>query len=164
MWLIQPPELPVFSDLQYLLCVGWVPIISFWKQAVCTVPSAWPLFLCLALWIVTIRFQQIRDLSCASRLNTAGLVLGFISSIGISILGNFQVQLMCVWRMTGRYLIICVLALKTWYSPSKIWCHFRAFVSVPNGTLHMLVRSCWLTMAAACTCLLSPWDRKVSHL
>ena len=44
------------------------------------------------MWIVVIRYQQVRDLGDqCRRANLAALVLGLISSIGISILGNFQV-------------------------------------------------------------------------
>lgn len=108
--------------------VCWVsPFISFWKGKgllYCIVPSVWLLFLSLALWIVTIRFQQIRDLGRASHLNTASLVLGFISSIGISILGNFQVQFICVvneWKLLDyMWIVLCLFvvafALKPWYT------------------------------------------------
>ncbi len=34
---------------------------------------------------------------------------------------------------------------------------------VSNGTLYVHLQSCRLTMAATCACLLSPWDRWVSH-
>ncbi|XP_039976771.1 modulator of macroautophagy TMEM150B isoform X3 [Xiphias gladius] len=44
----------------------------------------------LALWIVVIRFQQVKDYGNHGRANTASIVLGFISSVGISVIGNFQ--------------------------------------------------------------------------
>ncbi|XP_051989143.1 modulator of macroautophagy TMEM150B-like [Xyrauchen texanus] len=58
----------------------------------------------LALWIVSIRFQQVRDLGCASYTNTASLVLGFISSIGISVLGNFQQSVVKWAHLLGAFL------------------------------------------------------------
>ncbi|KAG7239394.1 hypothetical protein INR49_029160 [Caranx melampygus] len=44
----------------------------------------------LALWIVVIRFQQVRDYGDHGKANTAGIILGVIASIGISVTGNFQ--------------------------------------------------------------------------
>lgn len=51
--------------------------------SLCLCPSAW--------WIVVIRFQQVRDFGNHGKANKASIVLGFISSLGISIIGNFQV-------------------------------------------------------------------------
>ncbi|XP_056090605.1 modulator of macroautophagy TMEM150B [Rhinichthys klamathensis goyatoka] len=100
----------------------------------------------LALWIVTIRFQQIRDLSCASHLNTAGLVLGFISSIGISILGNFQQSVVKVVHLLGAllafFLGLAYFWVQTWlsyYSPPS---HDRWWV-VPVRVI----------LCSLCTCL-----------
>ncbi len=87
------PQSCLFSQICNICCVLGESSHLIWKIGPCTVPSVYlPLSLSVALWIVTIRFQQVRDLGSGSHLNTAGLVLGFISSIGISILGNFQVQ------------------------------------------------------------------------
>lgn len=87
------PQSCLFSQICNICCVLGESSHLIWKTGPCTVPSVYlPLSLSVALWIVTIRFQQLRDLGSGSHLNTAGLVLGFISSIGISILGNFQVQ------------------------------------------------------------------------
>ncbi|XP_035254512.1 modulator of macroautophagy TMEM150B isoform X2 [Anguilla anguilla] len=47
----------------------------------------------LGIWVAVLRFQQIRDFGLNSKVNTASLVLGFISALGISVLGNFQVWL-----------------------------------------------------------------------
>lgn len=44
-----------------------------------------------ALWIVVIRFQQVRDFGDHGKANIVSIVLGFISSVGISVTGNFQV-------------------------------------------------------------------------
>lgn len=44
-----------------------------------------------ALWIAVIRYQQIRDFGNHGKVNVVSIVLGFISCVGISVLGNFQV-------------------------------------------------------------------------
>lgn len=57
-------------------------------------PSFAPLSLCLcpsAVWIVVIRFQQVRDFGDHGTANILSIVWGFIACIGISVLGNFQV-------------------------------------------------------------------------
>ncbi|XP_043091549.1 modulator of macroautophagy TMEM150B [Puntigrus tetrazona] len=68
----------------------------------------------LALWIVTIRFQQVCDLGSGSHLNTAGLVLGFISSIGISILGNFQQSVLKGVHLFGALLAFLLGLVYFW--------------------------------------------------
>lgn len=47
-----------------------------------------------ALWVVAIRFQQVRDFGDHGKANIASIVLGFTSSISISVTGNFQVALL----------------------------------------------------------------------
>ncbi|XP_078511173.1 modulator of macroautophagy TMEM150B isoform X1 [Lissotriton helveticus] len=44
----------------------------------------------LVVWVAFIRYQQVRDLGCHSHLNTASTVLGVLSALGISMVGNFQ--------------------------------------------------------------------------
>ncbi|XP_068193604.1 modulator of macroautophagy TMEM150B isoform X2 [Antennarius striatus] len=44
----------------------------------------------LALWIVVIRFQQVKDFGNNGKANIISIILGFFSCIGISLLGNFQ--------------------------------------------------------------------------
>ncbi|TRY84783.1 hypothetical protein DNTS_025211 [Danionella cerebrum] len=80
----------------------------------------------LSLWIVVIRFQQVRDLGHSSPLNTAGLVLGIISSIGISVLGNFQQTVISAVHLLGALLAFFlglvyfwVQAWITYFSPSS---------------------------------------------
>ncbi|XP_055050578.2 modulator of macroautophagy TMEM150B [Misgurnus anguillicaudatus] len=76
----------------------------------------------LALWIISIRFQQIRDFGCASRTNTASLVIGFISSIGISILGNFQPSVLLGVHLLGAalafFLGLVYFWIQTWLTYS----------------------------------------------
>ncbi|XP_072549996.1 modulator of macroautophagy TMEM150B [Salminus brasiliensis] len=77
----------------------------------------------LALWIVTIRFQQVRDLGCVSRVNTCSLVLGFISSIGISVLGNFQQSVVMKAHLLGAFLAFFVGVAYFWI---QVWLTYRA--------------------------------------
>ncbi|KAF4116375.1 hypothetical protein G5714_003864 [Onychostoma macrolepis] len=100
----------------------------------------------LALWIVTIRFQQVRDLGSGSHLNMAGLVLGFISSIGISILGNFQQSVVKGVHLLGALLAFFLGLVYFWiqawlsyYSPPS---HDRKWV-VPGRII----------LCSLCTCL-----------
>ncbi|XP_032393469.1 modulator of macroautophagy TMEM150B [Etheostoma spectabile] len=64
-------------------CGSYTPQSCLFSQ-ICNICSF------LALWIVLIRFQQVRDYGNHGHANTASIVLGFISSVGISIVGNFQ--------------------------------------------------------------------------
>uniref|UniRef100_A0A3B4E1B9 CWH43-like N-terminal domain-containing protein n=1 Tax=Pygocentrus nattereri TaxID=42514 RepID=A0A3B4E1B9_PYGNA len=77
----------------------------------------------LALWIVIIRFQQVRDLGCASRVNTCSIVLGFISSIGISVLGNFQQSVDMQVHLLGAFLAFYVGLAYFWI---QVWLTYRA--------------------------------------
>ncbi|MCI4385021.1 hypothetical protein PGIGA_G00045600 [Pangasianodon gigas] len=77
----------------------------------------------LALWIVIIRFQQVRDLNCSSRVNTASLVLGFISSIGISIVGNFQQSVVMGAHLLGAFLAFFVGLAYFWL---QVWLTYHA--------------------------------------
>ncbi|XP_042248269.1 modulator of macroautophagy TMEM150B [Thunnus thynnus] len=62
----------------------------------------------LALWIVVIRFQQVRDYGNHGKVNIASIVLGFISSIGISIIGNFQQSVLMGVHLLGAFLAFFV--------------------------------------------------------
>ncbi|KAL3987400.1 NLR family CARD domain-containing protein 3 [Sarotherodon galilaeus] len=58
----------------------------------------------LALWVVAIRFQQVRDYGDHGKANIASIVLGFISSISISITGNFQQSVLMIIHTVGAVL------------------------------------------------------------
>ncbi|KAM3864457.1 modulator of macroautophagy TMEM150B [Diretmus argenteus] len=58
----------------------------------------------LALWIVVIRFQQVRDYGNYGKANIVSIVLGFISCIGISLIGNFQQSVVMVVHLLGAFL------------------------------------------------------------
>lgn len=58
----------------------------------------------LALWVVVIRFQQVRDFGNHGKVNIVSIVLGFISSIGISVIGNFQSSILLEVHLLGAFL------------------------------------------------------------
>ncbi|XP_073349683.1 modulator of macroautophagy TMEM150B [Pagrus major] len=58
----------------------------------------------LALWVVLIRFQQVKDFGNHGKANIASIVLGFISSAGISVLGNFQQSVLKSVHLLGALL------------------------------------------------------------
>uniref|UniRef100_A0A3Q1HMQ6 CWH43-like N-terminal domain-containing protein n=1 Tax=Anabas testudineus TaxID=64144 RepID=A0A3Q1HMQ6_ANATE len=62
----------------------------------------------LGLWIVVIRFQQVRDFGNHGWVNTASIVFGFISCVGLSILGNFQVSSILEIHVFGALLAFFV--------------------------------------------------------
>ncbi|XP_026181507.1 modulator of macroautophagy TMEM150B [Mastacembelus armatus] len=61
-------------------------------------------FSVFALWIVVIRFQQVRDYGDHGKANIASIVLGFISSLGISLIGNFQQSVLMGVHLLGAFL------------------------------------------------------------
>ncbi|KAM9393854.1 modulator of macroautophagy TMEM150B isoform 2-T2 [Pholidichthys leucotaenia] len=68
----------------------------------------------LALWIVVIRFQQVRDYGDHGRANVASIILGFISSIAISITGNFQQSVVRTVHIIGAFLAFFVGVIYFW--------------------------------------------------
>ncbi|KAF3700442.1 Modulator of macroautophagy TMEM150B [Channa argus] len=58
----------------------------------------------LSLWIVVIRYQQVQDYGDHGKANIASIVLGFISSIGISVIGNFQQSVLMGIHLFGAFL------------------------------------------------------------
>uniref|UniRef100_A0AAY4ANY9 CWH43-like N-terminal domain-containing protein n=1 Tax=Denticeps clupeoides TaxID=299321 RepID=A0AAY4ANY9_9TELE len=77
----------------------------------------------LAMWIVVIRYQQILDLGGGRHANTASLVLGFISSIGISVLGNFQQSVAKSVHLLGAFLAFFFGLAYFWV---QVWLTYRA--------------------------------------
>ncbi|KAJ0058190.1 hypothetical protein NL108_009066, partial [Boleophthalmus pectinirostris] len=57
----------------------------------------------LGLWIVIIRFQQIRDFGDHGKANMLSMILGFISCVGVSVLGNFQQSIQRVVHLVGAF-------------------------------------------------------------
>ncbi|XP_041943119.1 modulator of macroautophagy TMEM150B-like isoform X1 [Alosa sapidissima] len=91
---------------------------SCWFSQICNVSSF------LIIWIVVIRYQQVRDLGYqCRRTNLAALVLGFISSIGISILGNFQQSVSLGIHLFGAFLAFIVGLVYFWV---QLWLTYKA--------------------------------------
>ncbi|XP_044134142.1 modulator of macroautophagy TMEM150B [Bufo gargarizans] len=56
------------------------------------------------IWICAIRFQQIRDYGCHSKVNSVGLALGFLCALGTSMVGNFQQSNQLETHFVGAFL------------------------------------------------------------
>ncbi len=114
------PELPV-SQICNICCVLGESSHLIWKIGPCTVPSVYlPLSLSVACGLSQSDFSRCVIWVRVS-FNTAGLVLGFISSIGISILGNFQVQYIdykqmeIACKLCCAYLcLLCIISNPLW--------------------------------------------------
>lgn len=58
----------------------------------------------LGIWIVVIRFQQVRDYGDHGTANILSMFLGFISFAGVSIVGNFQQSVNRTVHLVGAFL------------------------------------------------------------
>ncbi|XP_078126596.1 modulator of macroautophagy TMEM150B [Sander vitreus] len=79
------------------LCGSYIPQSCLFSQ-ICNICSF------LALWFALIRFQHVRDNGNHGKANTASIVLGFSSSVGLSIVGNFQQSVLLSIHLLGAYL------------------------------------------------------------
>ncbi|XP_055752904.1 modulator of macroautophagy TMEM150B-like [Salvelinus fontinalis] len=77
----------------------------------------------LALWVVVIRFQQVRDYGQNSKVNIASIVLGFISCVGISLIGNFQQSVVMGIHLLGAFLAFFVGLAYFWL---QVWLCYKA--------------------------------------
>ncbi|XP_076608371.1 modulator of macroautophagy TMEM150B [Chaetodon auriga] len=68
----------------------------------------------LALWIVVIRFQQVRDFGDHGKANIISIVLGFIACLGISVLGNFQQSVLMGVHLFGAFLTFFLGLIYFW--------------------------------------------------
>lgn len=57
----------------------------------------------LGLWIIAIRFQQVRDYGDHGKANVFGVIMGFVSCVGVSVLGNFQQSVQVEVHMAGAF-------------------------------------------------------------
>ncbi|AWP18644.1 Transmembrane protein 150 [Scophthalmus maximus] len=96
----------------------------------------------LALWIVVIRFQQVRDCGNHGKANTASIVLGFISSVGISVIGNFQQSILMGIHLLGAFLAFFVGLAYFWV---QLFLTYRGQPSPDR---------CWVGPARATCCIL----------
>ncbi|XP_029365144.1 modulator of macroautophagy TMEM150B [Echeneis naucrates] len=97
----------------------------------------------LALWIVAIRFQQVRDYGNHGKANTASIVLGFIASVGISVIGNFQQSVLMGAHLLGAFLAFFLGLAYFW---TQLFLTYRAEPSQDR---------CWVGPARATCCILS---------
>ncbi|XP_062841117.1 modulator of macroautophagy TMEM150B [Trichomycterus rosablanca] len=93
-----PPQSCIFSQICNICCV-------------------------LAMWVVTMRYQQVKDLGCSSRVNSISLLLGFVSSTGISMLGNFQQSVIMGVHLFGAFLAFFLGAAYFWL---QVWLTYHA--------------------------------------
>nr|ACQ58927.1 Transmembrane protein 150 precursor [Anoplopoma fimbria] len=96
----------------------------------------------LALWIVVIRFQQVRDCGNHGKANIASIVLGFISSVGISITSNFQQSVLKSIHLLGAFLAFFLGLAYFWM---QLFLTYRAQPSRDR---------CWVGPARATSCSL----------
>ncbi|XP_037647244.1 modulator of macroautophagy TMEM150B [Sebastes umbrosus] len=96
----------------------------------------------LSLWIVVIRFQQVRDYGYQGKANIASIVLGFISAAGISILGNFQQSALKSVHLLGAFLAFFVGLAYFWVQL------FLTYTAKPDQD------RCWVGPARATGCTL----------
>ncbi|KAL2100652.1 hypothetical protein ACEWY4_002413 [Coilia grayii] len=76
------------------------------------------------VWVVVIRYQQVSDLGdTCRRANWAALVLGFISSFGVSVLGNFQQSVSIGVHLFGAFLAFFVGLAYFWV---QLWLTYKA--------------------------------------
>lgn len=77
-------------------CGGFTPQSTIFSQY-CNICAF------LGLWIAVIRFQQVRDYGDHGKANILSLVLGFLSCLGISVLGNFQESVQGTVHLVGAF-------------------------------------------------------------
>ncbi|KAL0992674.1 hypothetical protein UPYG_G00096560 [Umbra pygmaea] len=93
----------------------------------------------LTLCIVVIRFQQVRH-DGVSKANNASMVLGFFSSLGISILGNFRQSVFFGIHVFGAFLAFYVGLAYFWL---QAWLTYKAPPSKER---------CWVGSVRAALC------------
>uniref|UniRef100_A0A3B5ME24 CWH43-like N-terminal domain-containing protein n=1 Tax=Xiphophorus couchianus TaxID=32473 RepID=A0A3B5ME24_9TELE len=87
------------EDFPYISTCGDKPPASCWFSQVCNIGCV------LALTFETLRFRHLKDCpKCSSRLNIASFSLGIISSVGLSVTGNFQVSSIKSVHYIGAFL------------------------------------------------------------
>ncbi|XP_034395848.1 modulator of macroautophagy TMEM150B [Cyclopterus lumpus] len=124
------------EGVPYISKCGTYPPQSCLFSQICSISSV------LALWIVAIRFQQIRDCGNHGKANAASVVLGFISSIGISIIGNFQQSILKNIHHLGVFLAFFLGLAYFWV---QLFLTYRAPPSPDR---------CWVGPARATCCIL----------
>ncbi|KAJ0000773.1 hypothetical protein NQD34_005793 [Periophthalmus magnuspinnatus] len=88
-------------------CGSYTPQSTIFSQYcnICTI---------IGLWIVFVRFQQVRDYGDHGKANTLGVILGFVSCAGVSVLGNFQQSVQRLVHLVGAFTAFIVGLLYFW--------------------------------------------------
>ncbi|KAL2100653.1 hypothetical protein ACEWY4_002414 [Coilia grayii] len=87
----------------------------------CLICNVWTF---LIIWVVVIRYQQVRELGDKSRrANLAGLVLGFITAAGVTLLGSFPLKASLVVHLLGAYMAFFVGLAFCWV---QLWLTYKA--------------------------------------
>ncbi|XP_020648478.3 modulator of macroautophagy TMEM150B [Pogona vitticeps] len=68
----------------------------------------------LGVVICYLKYQQVRDYGCQSRLNLAGLITGLLCALGASIVGNFQQYNQVETHLFGAFLAFVVGVVYFW--------------------------------------------------
>lgn len=68
----------------------------------------------LGVWVVVIRFQQVRDYGDHGKANILAIILGFLSCLGVSLLGNFQQSVERIVHMVGAFTAFFVGVMYFW--------------------------------------------------
>uniref|UniRef100_A0A3B4YDS3 Transmembrane protein 150B n=1 Tax=Seriola lalandi dorsalis TaxID=1841481 RepID=A0A3B4YDS3_SERLL len=138
LWALLPVCLAVFGTggIWTVECGTYNPQSCLFSQ-ICNICSV------LALWIVLIRFQQVRDYGNHGNANTAGIVLGFIASVGISVIGNFQQSVLMEIHLLGAFLAFFVGLAFFWI---QLFLTYRAQPSQDR---------CWVGPVRATGCILA---------
>ncbi|TDH02658.1 hypothetical protein EPR50_G00155070 [Perca flavescens] len=116
-------------------CGSYIPQSCFFSQ-ICNICSF------LALCIVLISFQHVREFGNHGKANTASIVLGSISSVGISIVGNFQQSVLESIHLLGAFLSFFLGLAYFWV---QLFLTYRAPLSQDR---------CWVGPARATCCTL----------
>lgn len=103
----------------------------------------------LGLWIIVIRFQQVRDYGDQGKYNKFTVVLGFVSCLGVSVLGNFQQSVQRVVHLLGAFTAFC-------FGMGYFWMQlFLTYRAQPSHDRHWVGQSRGLC-CCLCTALFIP--------
>ncbi|KAM3597211.1 uncharacterized protein V6R79_001343 [Siganus canaliculatus] len=107
----------VTSEIPYIsTCGSFAPQSTLFSQ-VCNICSF------LALWIVVIRYQQVKDFGKHGPANNVSIVFGMLSAIGISLIGNFQSSIQLIPHMVGAFLAFVLGTVFFW---AQLYLTYRA--------------------------------------
>lgn len=141
----------------------------------------------LGLWIVVIRFQQVRDYGDHGKANILAMVLGGVSCLGVSVLGNFQQSVERLVHLVGAFTaffvgvayfwVILFLTYRAqpsrdrhWVGPSRAFCCFLctaltvAMVVLANTGYRSEAAMCEWALVMAFFCLFGLFAAEFRHI